>query len=198
MAGKESGAPFQRIEELQQENEVLRDRVEEAEGEIERLRRENEQLRRELKAAGRESKRGKPKSKTERKKPGRKAGQGPFTFRQAPAQAGSAPPVDVPVTTCQCPGCGGELRYERTDEATVASARTGLRTSADESPRNSPQASGVGLWPATIIADWLPGRRHNDTTPLQEPSAVESLSTSDCPPAISAEASGTRGGLRRP
>jgi len=119
MADTESGAPFQRIEELQQENEVLRDRVERAEGEIERLRRENEQLRRELKAAGRESKRGKPKPKTDGKRPGRKAGQGPFRFRQAPAHAGSAPPVEVPVTTCQCPGCGGELRYERTDEATV-------------------------------------------------------------------------------
>jgi hypothetical protein len=35
MANTESGAPFQRIEELQQENEVLRDRVERAEGEIE-------------------------------------------------------------------------------------------------------------------------------------------------------------------
>ena len=100
MAGKESGAPFQRIE-------------------IERLRRENEQLRRELKAAGRESKRGKPKPKKERKKPGRKAGQGPFTFRQAPPHAASAPPVEVPVTVCQCPGRGGELLYERTDEATV-------------------------------------------------------------------------------
>jgi hypothetical protein len=119
MAGKESDAPFQRIEELQQENEVLRDRVERAEGENERLRRENEQLRRELKAAGRESKRGKPKPKTTPKRPGRKAGQGPFTFRQAPAHAGSEPPVEVPVTACQCPCCGGELRYERTDEATV-------------------------------------------------------------------------------
>jgi transposase len=119
MADTESGAPFQRIEELQQENEGLRDRVEQAEGEIERLRRENERLRRELKAAGRESKRGKPKARTAPKRPGRKAGQGPFTFRQAPAPAGSTPPVQVPVTACQCPGCGGELCYERTDEATV-------------------------------------------------------------------------------
>jgi hypothetical protein len=30
MAGKDSGAPFQRIEELEQENEVLRERLEEA------------------------------------------------------------------------------------------------------------------------------------------------------------------------
>jgi transposase len=121
MADKEPSAPFQRIEELEQENEGLRGRLEEAEEDNDRLRRENEQLRRELKAAGRGSKRGKPKPKTNPKRPGRKAGQGPFTFRQAPAdaKADSEPPVEVPVTASQCPCCGGELRYERTDEATV-------------------------------------------------------------------------------
>jgi FtsZ-binding cell division protein ZapB len=39
---------LQRIEELEQENEVLRERLEEAEEDIERLHRENEQLRKEL------------------------------------------------------------------------------------------------------------------------------------------------------
>ena len=43
MAGTESGAPFQRIEELEQENEVLRERLEQVEEDIERLRRENEE-----------------------------------------------------------------------------------------------------------------------------------------------------------
>ena len=119
MAGRESDAPFERIDELEEEVEVLRDRVEQAEGEIDRLRRENEQLRRELKAAGRGSKRGKPKPKSDPKRPGRKAGQGRFTFRQAPAEAGSEAPIAVPVTTSQCPCCGGELHYERTDQATV-------------------------------------------------------------------------------
>jgi transposase len=121
MAGTDSGAPFQRIEELEQENEVLRERLEQAGEDLERLRRENEQLRKELKAAGRGSKRGKRKPKTDPKRPGRKAGQGPFTFRQSPAAAGasSEPPIEVPVTVGQCPCCGGELRYERTDEATV-------------------------------------------------------------------------------
>src|SRR5271165_7077209 len=121
MAGTDSGAPFQRIEELQQENEVLRERLEQAEEDIERLRRENEQLRRELKAAGRGSRRGTRKPKADPKRPGRKVGQGPFTFRKAPADTGasSEPPIEVPVTVGQCPCCGGELRYERTDEATV-------------------------------------------------------------------------------
>ena len=121
MAGTDSGAPFQRIEELEQENEGLRERLEQAEEDIERLRRENEQLRQELKAAGRGSRHGKRKPKADRQRPGRKAGQGPFTFRQAPADTGasSEPPIEVPVTVVQCPCCGGELRYERTDEATV-------------------------------------------------------------------------------
>ena len=48
MAGTDSGAPFSRIEELQQENEVLRERLEQAEEDNDRLRRENEQLRQEL------------------------------------------------------------------------------------------------------------------------------------------------------
>lgn len=121
MAGTDSGAPFQRIEKLEQENEVLRERLEQAEEDNERLRRENEQLRKELKAAGRGSQRGKREPKADPKRPGRQAGQGPFTFRQAPADTGanSEPPREVPVTVTQCPCCGGELRYERTDEATV-------------------------------------------------------------------------------
>ena len=121
MAGTDSDAPFQRIEELEKENEVLRERLEQADDENERLRRENDQLRKELKAAGRGAKRGSRKPKADPKRPGRKAGQGPFTFRQAPAGAGesSEPPIEVPVTVSQCPCCGGELRYERTDEATV-------------------------------------------------------------------------------
>src|SRR6266496_3750756 len=120
MADTDSGAPFQRIEELEQEIEVLRERLEQAEEDNERLRRENEQLRKELKAAGRGSRRGRRKPKADPKRPGRKAGQGPFTFRQPPADTGvSEPAIEVPVTVGQCPCCGGELRYERTDEATV-------------------------------------------------------------------------------
>jgi transposase len=121
MADTGSGAPSQRIEELEQENEVLRERLEQADEEIDRLRRDNEQLRRELKAAGRGSKCGRRKPKADRKRPGRKAGKGPFRFRDAPTGGGanSEPPIEVPVTVTHCPCCGGELRYERTDEATV-------------------------------------------------------------------------------
>lgn len=121
MAGPDRDTPFLRIEELEEENEVLRERLEQAEKDNERLRRENEELRQELKGAGRGSRRGKRKPKAARKRPGRKAGQGRFTFRKAPAGTGasSEPAMEVPVTVGQCPCCGGELRYERTDEATV-------------------------------------------------------------------------------
>ena len=121
MADTDSGAPFQRIEELEQEIEVLRERLEQADEDNERLRRENEQLRKELKAAGRGTRRGKRKPKADPKRPGRKAGQGRFTFRPAPAGAAASrePAIEVPVRVTQCPCCGGELQYERTDEATV-------------------------------------------------------------------------------
>ena len=119
MAGTESDTPLPRIEELERENEDLRERLEQADDEIERLRRENERLRRELQAAGRTQKRRKRKPKTDPKRPGRKTGKGTFTFRQAPASPESESPIEVPVTETQCPCCGGTLRHERTDEATV-------------------------------------------------------------------------------
>src|ERR1039457_6159054 len=107
MAGTDSGAPFPRIEELEQENEGLRERLEKAEEDIERLRGENEQRRKQLKAAGRGSRHGRRKPKADPQRPGRKAGQGPFTFRQAPAGAAASrePAIEVRVTTRQCPCC---------------------------------------------------------------------------------------------
>src|SRR5216683_168748 len=110
------------LKEREAENRDLRERLEQAEEEIDRLRKENEQLHQGLKAAGRGPKRGTEsrKRKANPKRPGRKAGQGEFTFRKAPADAAAnEPPVEVPVTITYCPCCGGELRYERTDQATV-------------------------------------------------------------------------------
>src|ERR1019366_641376 len=94
------------LEEYAAENRGLREQLQQAESEIDRLRRENEELRKELKAAGRGSRHGRRKPKADPKRPGRKAGQGPFTFRQAPAvavaEASSEPPIEVPVTAGQC------------------------------------------------------------------------------------------------
>jgi hypothetical protein len=121
MEGSKHDDLRRQLEEYESQMRGLRGQLEQAESEIDRLRHENEQLRKELKAAGRGSRRGRRKPKADPKRPGRKAGQGPFTFRKAPAEAGasSEPPIEVPVTVGQCPCCGGELRYERTDGATV-------------------------------------------------------------------------------
>lgn len=54
------------------------------------------------------------------KRPGRKPGSGPFSFREAPPpEAITEPPVDVPVTLVACPDCGGRLEEERVDFAYI-------------------------------------------------------------------------------
>ena len=56
--------------------------------------------------------------KQDRKRPGRKPGQGPFTHREAPTPDEiTEPDVDAPVTDEACPKCGGELESERSDFA---------------------------------------------------------------------------------
>src|ERR1035441_10025409 len=111
-----------RLKERDAEVSDLRRQLEQSQKENDRLRSENEQLREELKAAGRyhHSATSPGKRKKRRKRPGRRAGQGQFTFRKSSAGAATdAPPVEVPVTITQCPCCGGELRWERTDPVTV-------------------------------------------------------------------------------
>src|ERR1022692_4369621 len=92
MEGSKHDDLRRQLDERETENRGLREQLERAESEIDRLRGENEQLRKELKAAGRGPKHGSNsrKRKTQRKRPGRKAGQGPFAFRQAPADTGTS------------------------------------------------------------------------------------------------------------
>ena len=116
----------EQLEEREAEVHDPRDQLGEAHSEIDRLRRENEQLRKQLKAAGRGKSQGQSERKKKRKRSGCKAGKGPFTFRGAPAGAatsGPAQPVRVTITRCPC--CGGELRYERTDDVTVTDMSAG-------------------------------------------------------------------------
>jgi transposase len=57
--------------------------------------------------------------------PGRKPGEGTFSFRQAPRPEDiTDPPVDVPVTLESCPRCGGKLRERRVDFAYVTELPT--------------------------------------------------------------------------
>jgi hypothetical protein len=54
------------------------------------------------------------------KRPGRKPGQGMFRHREAPApEQLSEPPLDVPVAEPACPDCGGELTFDRIEEASL-------------------------------------------------------------------------------
>src|SRR5258708_34974078 len=91
---------------------------------IEDLRKQNEELRRKDKRIAA------PFSKGERKKnpkpPGRKPGQGEFSRRPGPpADASSAPPIDVPVEETRCPFCGGRLEREEPEEASVTGTPKG-------------------------------------------------------------------------
>lgn len=119
MADTDFGADSQRIEELEQQNEALREQLRQKQAELEEADAEIERLRQQLRQAQRAAHQSdtKRKKKDKPKRPGRKPGQGPFAHRAAPATGPSTPPpVPVPVTVVQCPCCGGELRFERVDE----------------------------------------------------------------------------------
>jgi transposase len=85
---------------------------------VEELRAENSHLQRGAKRQAAPFSRG---TRTRQpKRPGRKPGQGTFSFRQAPSpEEITEPPVDVPVILEACPGCGGQLEQERVDFAYV-------------------------------------------------------------------------------
>jgi transposase len=54
------------------------------------------------------------------KRPGRKPGQGSFSFRHAPSpEAITEPPVEVSVTPQSCPSCGSRLAQKRVDLAYI-------------------------------------------------------------------------------
>ena len=85
---------------------------------IETLRAENAELQRSAKRQATPFSKG---TRTrEPRRPGRKAGEGTFSFRQAPRPEDiTGPPVAVPVTQECCSGCGSELTEERVDFAYI-------------------------------------------------------------------------------
>jgi transposase len=92
---------------------------------VARLAADNQDLRLEVDRLTRQSKRqAAPFSRGTRvrqpQRPGRKPGDGTFSFRRAPEpEEITEPPVNVPVTREACPRCGGELAEERVDLAYV-------------------------------------------------------------------------------
>lgn len=106
------------VAELRGQVMALREQVAQLAASNQALLAENEQLKRSAKRQAT------PFSKGTRAKlpkgPGRKAGEGTFSFRQAPhPEEITEPPVDVRVTGDSCPACGGKLAEERVDLAYV-------------------------------------------------------------------------------
>lgn len=95
---------------------TLVETVEKLQAEVQSLREENETLKR--KGHRQAAPFSKGNRKADPKPPGRKKGEGPFTFRRAPAPGEmTEPPVDVPVNRSDCPACGGDLMEDRVDFA---------------------------------------------------------------------------------
>jgi transposase len=104
------------VAEQQRQIAGLRSQLEEATTVVEKLRAEVTELQRSSKRQAT------PFSKGNRaqqpKRPGRRPGEGTFSFRQEPSpEEITDPPVDVPVALEACPGCGGRLTEERVEFA---------------------------------------------------------------------------------
>ena len=106
------------VAELRRQLAGLQRQLEEARATVATLRGEVAQLQRGAKRQAAPFSRGTRTSHT--KRPGRKPGEGTFSFRRAPhPEEITEPPVNVPVTLESCPHCGGERAEARVDFACV-------------------------------------------------------------------------------
>jgi hypothetical protein len=120
MTGPEPEDNYQRVEDLREENQSLREELTRVQTENDRLRDEVKKLEKLLRSKARSATPfSKGKRKAHPKRPGRKRGQGRFQHRDAPPAAAATEPVQVPVTNLRCPCCGGELQWQRTDRVTT-------------------------------------------------------------------------------
>jgi transposase len=107
----EPGELLQRIEALERLNAELVRQNADLRAELERLRRRQH---RQAAPFSRETLAASPK------RPGRKPGEGRFTYRVAPpVEALSEPPIAVPVTERACPHCGGVLVEDGMEVASI-------------------------------------------------------------------------------
>jgi transposase len=101
----------QQVVELQEKLAAAQEKLGAAQAEIERLKRQGKRQ-------------ATPFSKGERvakpKKPGRRRGQGRFTYRQAPAPEAYTREVEVPLTQTECTACGGVVVAAGVETATVS------------------------------------------------------------------------------
>ena len=112
------GSLREHVDSLQDEVTRLQQQLAEAETTIEVLRRENAELRRATKRQAAPFSKGKRVSNPRR--PGRKPGEGTFSYRKTPLpEEVTELPMEVPVAGDACPECGGRLQHERVDVAYV-------------------------------------------------------------------------------
>jgi transposase len=124
---------------------------------LEALQAENAQLQRSTKRQAAPFSKGPRESKP--KRPGRKPGEGTFSFRQAPRpEEITESPVNVPVTLDSCPSCGGRLAEEPVDLAYLT----------DLPPMPRPRVTPYWVWVGRCLGC---GRRmrgqHADLAPDQ-------------------------------
>ena len=121
---------------------ALKTRVEELLAEVASLRTENAALKAQLEQRTRDTKRqAAPFSKGQRKarpkRPGRKPGQGHFTFRTPPTpDQWTAPPIEVRLPEPVCPCCGEPMEEHRVDFAATT----------DLPPRPKPIVQPYRVW----------------------------------------------------
>jgi transposase len=106
------------VAQLQQQVSQLQRHVAQLAASKETLQAENAELKRGAKRQAAPFSKGTRVSQP--KRPGRKLGQGTFSFRQTPRpEEITEPPVDVPVTLECCPRCGGKLAEQQVDLAYI-------------------------------------------------------------------------------
>jgi transposase len=120
---------------LQRQVAVLQKQVTELSIRNQALAAENDQLKRSAK--GQATPFSKGTRTREPRHPGRKPGEGTFSFRQAPRpEEITEPPVNVPMTLECCPRCGGKLAEERVDLAYIT----------ELGPMPRPRATQYRVW----------------------------------------------------
>jgi len=145
--------------------ETLQRRVAELEATIAAVRAENERLKRRQHRQAAPFSKGAPAANP--KRPGRKPGQGRFTYRPAPPlEALSEPPIAVPVTEPVCPHCGGALAEEGAEVASI--------TDLPEQPRPVVRQYQVAVCRCQSCGRSVRGR-HPDLAPDQHGATAHRL-----------------------
>ena len=152
------------VAQLQQQVSQLQRQVAQLAASNETLQAENAELKRGAKRQAAPFSKGNRVSQP--KRPGRKPGEGAFSFRQAPRpEEITEPPVNVPVTLESCPACGGKLAEKQVDFAYITDLPPSPQPKVTQYRVGSASALGVAAgfevsiltWPQTSMEPLLTG-----------------------------------------